>query len=225
MNAAAPKPDELLRLRELVSALEDGNRELYETRLAQLLREREAGLFTCVARLTRQLHQALSNTELDGQLTTLAQDQLPDACSRLDYVVQLTENAAHQALDLVERSRTPLRAIEEVAAGLPAAPQNTLTHATGELRAQLSQLAQAQEYQDVSGQLIRRVIGLVRGVEGALLELLRSAGTLQIGSGTPIAAGPTRAAEAGLQGPAVPGLGSTTVSQQDADALLSSLGF
>jgi len=232
MNAhAAQREQRLAQLRELASALESGDDALYETRLAQFLRERETSLFVSVARLTRELHQAIFDSKLDGQLTNLAQDQLPDACSRLDYVVTLTENAAHKTLDLVEHGQASLRQIQQAGNILSALPQQAslakahalIAGGVEELRSQLSQLAQAQEYQDLSGQLIKRVIRLVRGVEAALLELLRAAGPLQISTATPIAA--ASAAAPGLQGPAVPGLSGAQVSQQDADALLSSLGF
>jgi chemotaxis protein CheZ len=211
---------DLQRARELVASLERGDEAGYETLLAQLLRERENSLFVAVARLTRELHQAITDNRLDAQLLNLARDELPDACSRLDYVVRLTEEAAHRTLDLVEQGRGSLDRLRGASALLaPATPQvdaarAILDEGIAALREQLSQLAQAQEYQDLSGQLIRRVTHLVRGLEGALLELLRAAGT------------PGAAPAPGtLPGPAVPGLGAAPVSQQDADALLSSLGF
>lgn len=232
MNAPAPARElHLARLRDLMVAYEAGDDALYESQFTQLIRERENGLFVSVARLTRELHQQIFSSNLDNQLNSMAQEQIPDACSRLDYVVQLTEKAAHKTLDLVERSRVSLRQIQLAGEFISALPQQaSLTQAMSlinggseELRAQLSELAQAQEYQDLSGQLIKRVISLVRGVEGALLELLRAAGPLQNSMAAPISTAVV--AETNLQGPAVPGLNRSQVSQEDADALLSSLGF
>jgi chemotaxis protein CheZ len=145
-----------------------------------------------VARLTRGLHEALAELQLD---------------SRLTYVADVTEQAAHRTLDLVEQARAQLETIGKL--GVDTAP----------LRGTLNQLAVAQEYQDLSGQVIKRVVTLACGVESALLDLLRASG----GSTAPLQKTPA-APLSGLHGPAVPG-GPKATSQQDADALLASLGF
>ena len=88
---------------------------------------------------------------------------------------------------------------------------------TGHLRANLTDLAQIQEYQDLTGQIIKRVIRVVRDVESGLIVLLRS-------TGSALKAGHATMPEEKLEGPAVPGL-SVSSSQQDADALLAELGF
>lgn len=226
---------ELEKARGLVAALERGDEAGYETQLAQMLRERENSLFVSVARLTRELHQAIFDQRLDGHLSSVAHDQIPDACSRLDYVVKLTENAAHKSLDLVDQGRDSLRSLKTVGDLLSDMPESaslntarsTLSSGIEALRGQLTQLAQAQEYQDLSGQLIKRVISLVRGVESALLDLLRAAGSLP-GGVAPVSkpvSNVSNSAAPVLQGPAVPGLNGAQINQQDADALLSSLGF
>lgn len=214
------------RLRRLLAAHEAGDEAGCEMQLAQWLAEREQSLFANVARLTRELHQTLFESRQEGGLAQFAREELPDACSRLDYVVQLSERAAHQTLDLVDRSRESLQAMTRACTLMEAGaePANSsvlearrhLHSGIESLRGHLTELAQIQEYQDIGGQLVRRVIELVRGVESALLHLLR-------GASAPM---PTSRAEAPrLQGPAVPGLSASALNQQDADQLLSSLGF
>lgn len=181
-----------------------------------------------VARLTRGLHEGLRELGLDSRLSRYAGSEIPDACNRLDYVVQLTEDAAHRTLDLVDEARAVADELVDVrlhlartqqAAG--AAPlqgaELAVEDAEKRLRQVLTALAQAQEYQDLSGQVIRRVIGLVRKVESALLELL-VAGGIQLSGDLPINPG-----ETGLAGPALPG--TVAADQDDADRLLASLGF
>ncbi|MDM4770778.1 protein phosphatase CheZ [Solimonas sp. SE-A11] len=220
MNAAVAS-DERLRLasglRKLLAAVESGDDAAVETGLAELLRAREEGLFVHLARLTRELHRALGELGLDSRLSDLAGSGIPDACGRLDYVVQVTEQAAHRTLDLVDSSRVLAADILTHATALPKSPaRQTILDDTEKLRHQLTELAQAQEYQDIAGQTIKRVIGLVRSVEQALLDLLRAAGT------RPSTAAMKPVAPRGLEGPAMPGTGH---SQQDADDLLASLGF
>lgn len=183
-----------------------------------------------VARLTRNLHEGLRELGLDSRLSRFAGSEIPDACNRLDYVVQLTEDAAHRTLDLVDEARAVADELVDVrlhmaqlqqepgVAGVQLqGPELAVEDAERRLRQVLTALAQAQEYQDLSGQMIRRVIGLVRKVETALLELL-GAGGIQLGGDLPI----TPAAN-GLPGPALPG--AAAADQDDADKLLASLGF
>lgn len=214
--------DEHLRLaaglRGLLLAVEDGDEAAIDRGLGELLRAREEGLFVHLARLTRELHRALGELGLDSRLTDLVGSGIPDACGRLDYVVQVTEQAAHRTLDLVDSTRALAANILGRATALQdAAARQSIIDDTTALRGQLTELAQAQEYQDIAGQTIKRVIGLVRNVEQALLDLLRAAGSRQAPLPGPVAA------PRGLQGPVLPGAAGS--SQQDADELLASLGF
>lgn len=190
---------------------------------------RKGSLYAGVARLTRSLHDDLRQLSLDGRLTRFAGNDMPDACVRLDYVVKMTEDAAHRTLDLVDDGRSIADGLADVRVHLARlhqqAPARDLLEAglavedsETRLRATLTALAQAQEYQDLSGQMIRRVIDLVRNVETALLELL-GAGAVQSAAGLPITE-----AQSGLAGPALPGTGGAA-DQGDADQLLASLGF
>lgn len=229
------------RLRQLLTAFEAGDDAAFEEGMDALAREREDGLFVHVARLTRELHQAVVDMRLDERLAHIAGDEIPDARHRLDYVMQVTEKAAHRTLDLVDQAREVTAGIERAAAHLAeteavlsethpdVANVGVLMHGVHEdlvgeaakLRSTLSELAQAQEYQDISGQIIKRVITLVRNVETALLELLRAAG----GGLQSVPPRPIQALSGELAGPAVPALGAVAASQQDADELLASLGF
>ncbi len=229
------------RLRGALQALEQGDDAAFAARFDAMVRLREDGLFAHVARLTRALHQEVLAMRLDSRLSQLAGDEMPDARHRLDYVIRMTESAAHRTLDLVEQARvipgSMTRASEhltDVSALLrderPDIPalglllsgvRESLDADAVQLRATLSELAQAQEYQDITGQLIKRVITLVCNVETALLELLRAAGGgLQSVPSRPI----TPLSEP--PGPVVPGsTAGAAANQHDADELLASLGF
>lgn len=244
-SAIPDRGEYVSRLRDILSALEADDQTLFETRLGQLMRLREDGLFVNLAKLTRELHQAVRDLNFDDRLQQLAGSEIPDACVRLDYVVKLGEDAAHRTLDIVDDSRRKLDALAGCSARLGTLRQELLAGSAtperaaqaaqleqaeqeiqllgGGLRASFSAISQAQEYQDLSGQVIRRVIALVHNIEGALIKLLRATNE----GLRPAAAG---AAAAGvpngeLAGPAVPGLASGAQSQEDADSLLAELGF
>lgn len=192
--------------------------------------EQAGELYAGIARLSRSLQQNLRELGLDSRLGHLAGNDMPDARLRLDHVVQMTEEAAHRTLDLVDDGRAVADGLADVRAHLARLHAQSLVHglldtclavgdAESRLRTTLTALAQAQEYQDLSGQIIRRVIELLRQVEGALVELLGGVEAVQ--SAPPL---PINPAQAGLPGPALPGT-SGAADQGDADRLLASLGF
>ena len=73
--------------------------------IAQISRIRERTLYLEVGRLTRELHNAIIDFDIDPR-NPHAQEmsQITDASERLQYVVNMTDQAANSALDLVEKS-------------------------------------------------------------------------------------------------------------------------
>jgi chemotaxis protein CheZ len=91
----------------------------------------------------------------------------------------------------------------------------------GELHKDLSEVLMAQDFQDLTGQIIRKVINLVHDVEEKLVMLVRITGNKLE------APDQKKEDKEELAGPAVPGLdqGDQVTNQDDVDDLLSSLGF
>lgn len=244
MPAPAPMHDRervAAMLRMALDMLDNGDDGGFDRHVDDLVRERQRGLYSHLARLSRGLNNQVRAMHQDEQIARLATDGVPDARHRLDYIMKVTEKAAHRTLDLVDQAHDVAVNLTSVAdrmvdvecdlavphPDVPQARQALRSLGSGlradaqSLRLTLTALSQAQEYQDISGQLIKRVITLVCNVETVLLELLRTAdGSLQF-----VAELPTTPSAGILQGPAVAGLGPAAASQQDADALLSELGF
>lgn len=210
-------------LRGALLALESDDDSALQSALDGIVANDERPLALGVARLAREVRDAIRTLDLDSRIKGLAGSEIRDACDHLDHVVRMTEAAAHRTLDLVDDSRAAINAIGATP-GMDAidAPVNRL-------RANMQALAMAQEYQDLSGQLIKRVISLVRNVENALVDLLaltrpslKDAPQKEVFKETPIAPMTQRVAVPGeLLGPAA----AHSSSQQDADALLADLGF
>lgn len=226
-RAAAPdwarqRPGLKRRLRGLLEALEDDDRPRFQRRLDSLLRWRQRALVTGLSQLASELRCALREVALDSRLAEAAANEIPDACARLEAVLQLTEQAAHRTLDLGEQARERVLALEGLArAGEPQAAWAPVARHAAALRSDLSAMAEAQSYQDLSGQIINRVIQIVQRLEQALGELLKIAGL----SADDVERRPT-IAEDGLEGPVVAGVVRLdTATQDDADALLADLGM
>ena len=237
--------ESLVQARQLVAELEAGNVDAASALLDDLARQRDTGLFQELGKLTRELHDTINSFHLDSRISTLTEHDIPDAKERLNYVITMTEQAAHRTLTAVEDSlpiaeELQRRAVElqdkwqrfrrkdmdvtEFRALVPEIDsflELTNGHA-GKLNASLSDVLMAQDFQDITGQIIRRVINLVKDVEDNLVSLIRISGQRM----APAEKSTKEDLSRGI-GPQVPGLDDADVvqGQDDVDDLLSSLGF
>ncbi len=186
-----------------------------------------------VGMLTRKLHDALNalgyNTKIEHAVGTL-----PDARARLDYIASLTGRAAEKVLSSAEDGRSVQQAIEADAGALAegwkagGTPDAALIERTREFLAVLpvqtartrehfSDIILAQDFHDLAGQTIQRVVRVARDLEDQLVHLLLDA--------TP----PEQRADLdeGLAGPVIdPSKRDDVVANQaQVDDLLESLGF
>jgi len=226
----------------LHDALQAGDEGRFLEAVDRLTGMRERGLWDSLRQLDARLRAALDQFRLDPRLLRLAGKEIPDARARLDHVLRLTDEAAHRTMDLVESS-TPLVARTAAAAASLRAECSEAresgaaspywyellarleshfraAHADGEtVKTNLVEVLMAQSYQDLSGQIIRRVIELVAQLEDELARLVQ--GSDPAVSGNRHAPAEAQDAARGL-GPAIPGLSVSTVDgQQDVDELLA----
>lgn len=231
----------LERARALLGHLEAGNDAEAERLLDEWAGVRESELFRELGKLTRDLHEALNAFRLDARLADIAAVDIPDAKDRLRYVITMTEQSASRTLGAIETCRPlcdELRARGDALARdwqrflrreMQAAEFRELTRrlaeflpwvveGAGRMKGDLSEVLMAQGFQDLTGQIIKRVIALVEEVERNLVNLIRLTGSKS---------GDAQAKAGALEGPQVPGRQSAdAVSGQDeVDELLSSLGF
>jgi chemotaxis protein CheZ len=241
---ATNTPETLEQVRRLVAALESGDAVTSQALLDALTRMRETEIYRELGQLTRNLHDALNAFSFDDRLVKLAEYDIPDARERLRYVVSKTEQAAHRTLKAVEESIPLARELEERARQhrahwerflrreMQVGEFRELTHALGNflidvagksaaLHRNLSEVLLAQDYQDLTGQVIDRVINLVQEMERSLVEMIRVTGQ-RIEAAAP--AGQDKTA---LEGPQISPQGRSDVvsNQDDVDQLLASLGF
>ena len=190
-------------------------------------------MFRKLGAITRQLHDALQELGYADKLQGTV-EQLPDAQSRLSYIARLTGEAAEKVLCQVEegkkeqeqlarRGRELADTISRVPALAKAMPElmewsNDVVALAEKTDARLTEIMMAQDFHDLTGQVIARVVGLAGTIEEQLLSLLLES----VPAGQP---GQDKAHE--LAGPVVDAEGRTDVvtDQQQVDDLLASLGF
>ena len=239
----------LARARDLVASLERGDEKGAKEVIDDLTNIRELDLYKEMGKLTRELHDAITAFGMDEQISTLAEQEIPDARQRLRHVIDMTDQAAHRTLTEVEESLPICEQLESRSRALQDDWQRFKqrdmnlnefkqlakrldeffkenTGDAGKLRTSLNNVLMAQDFQDLTSQIIKKVIKLVEEVESNLVALIKL--TKQPSE---IDADRKRTehkqAEV-LAGPVVPGVndtGSTVSGQDEVDDLLSSLGF
>lgn len=246
-----------LHATQLVDSLEKGRFGEAVQLIHELNQTRDRGLYQEVGRLTRELHNAIVNFQIDPR-NPHAQEvsQISDATERLSYVVQMTEKAANRTMDLVEQSAPLVNDLGDEAQSLNAdwgrfmrrelgadafrelAKRIELFLARSErdsqkLSGHLNDILLAQDYQDLTGQVIKRVTKLVTEVEGNLLKLVLMASHVDRFAGIQHDHDVLRAEQEQQkepsrgEGPQIHADKREDVasSQDDVDDLLSSLGF
>jgi chemotaxis protein CheZ len=192
-----------------------------------------------IASLTRMLRDSMRELGLDQAIKDAAQ-AIPDARDRLRYVAQMTEQAAHRVLNAVDQTQ-PIQ--EEMAHAakrldgrwrewfdepleLPQARElvrdtraflQDVPKQTQLTQSKLMEIMMAQDFQDLTGQVIKKISDVVHQLESQLLGLL-------VENAAP---GKSQQTNELLNGPVINGAARTDVvtNQNQVDELLESLGF
>ncbi len=227
---------------EFIDALQDGNEELADEVLAMIAAERESRLFEEIGKLTRELHDSLASVRTESDLAGIAENEIPDAKERLNFVIQKTEDAANRTMDSVEEIlplsetiRTRAGQLQEDWSRFQRREMDVsefkkmgdelvgflteLNENSDKIHAGLNNILMAQDFQDITGQVIRKVISVVQEVENSLVTLIRATG-VQAGAKKVVG-------EVEAEGPQMNAENKDNVvnGQDDVDDLLSSLGF
>lgn len=259
MTERAPQDPLVEYAKTLLTQLESGDSLEAMNTIANLHQARDQFLFQEVGKLTRSLHESIKNFAIDtsraGGAVNEEMSRMQDASERLNYVITKTEQAANKTMDMVEGIIPVSSHIGDRARELKPEWQRLIrkeikpdefrrltrdmeqfldetSQETSRIGSNLSDILLAQDFQDLTGQVIRRVIQLVQEVEENLVNLVKMAGTIDhitgIKHGLPeqspvVDSGP----DIGPEGPIInPEKRNDVVSgQDDVDALLSSLGF
>lgn len=188
------------RLHGAMAALEQGDASAWRHHVDSLLEWRRQPVVQGLVKLARELDEL--ERAIDARIPNASQspDGLPDACSRLEHVVKMTEEASLRTMDLADECRVLLGTFGEEHEATVAA-----------IRARLSALVEAQSFQDLTGQIIQRVVQLIRSLQAGLGDIEG----LRVGD---------RGAANG-HGPTVNGVDPPAATQDEANDLLAALGI
>ncbi|AVR87353.1 protein phosphatase CheZ [Thauera aromatica] len=200
-----------------------------------------------IGQLTRMLRDSMRELGLDKEIARAA-EAIPDARDRLSYVATMTEQAAERALNAIDRAqpiqdtlstrakeldgrwsewfRNPValeqarELVQDTRGYLGEVPE--LTQAT---HRELLEIMMAQDFQDLTGQVIKRMMDVIREIEQQLLQvLIDNAPAAQQAN---FARAPKEGVNPLLNGPQIKVEGNPDVvaNQDQVDDLLEQLGF
>ena len=190
-------------------------------------------VFQQIGTITRVLHDTMQQLGVMPKLQ-VATDGLPDARSRLTYIANKTADAANKVLNSVDQAKVEHAHIAEATRALGQAlvadPVRTVASGavmnfvkdvearTSSIDGHLTDIMMAQDFHDLTGQVVAKVVTLANDLEDSLVKLL-------------VQVVPPEQREkvdpSVLQGPVVSPEGRTDVvaNQGEVDDLLASLGF
>jgi chemotaxis protein CheZ len=200
--------------------------------------------FTRLGAITREMHEAL--TVLGNNNLQKIVQEIPNARDRLAYVGKMTEDAANKVLTLVEKAKPECNDLQtrggqlneslirlasnpdmkvELARGMMLTcgkfAQSTAAFAEQQSEV-LSDIMMAQDFQDLSGQVIQKVIDIITRTELQLVQLLVDSSPEQAAQVKEEMLEAATVDTHVLTGPQTAG---NALQQTDVDDLLASLGF
>ena len=225
--------------REFMDAFSAGDIEKAQDILASLSEQQFPGLYKEIGGLARGLHDSIRTflTTLDPSLKEMVEDKIPDSGNRLEHMLELTEKAAIITLDHTEAMQerlvvendqvsklrsllTGLKPIGERAGqklGEGATVLDGLEDIVKQHRSDLDAILTAQDYQDLSGQIIMKITALLKDIELRLVNLIKTFGVKVDGT--------KHKKDEELYGPAHQAREDAVHSQDEVDSLLAEFGF
>lgn len=238
------------KAKELLERLENNDVAGAVGLIQDLQKVRDESLYQEIGHLTRALHESIKNFKLDSQVSG---SDIDEAHEGLAYVVDMTAKAANKTMDKVEESLPLAESIANESAEIHQEWQrflkkemqpaefreltkriNTFLDSTNgntrKLNSNLNDILLAQDFQDLTGQVIQKVTTMVTDVESRLVNLVAMAGHVDQMTGIQhedVEAEEVEADPNKGEGPQIKAEEKEDVAanQDDVDDLLSSLGF
>lgn len=190
-------------------------------------------IFDRLGGIVRLMHDSLRELGYDRALSDAA-TQITDAQDRLEYIASLTEQAANKVLNTIDEGMPAQDTLAKNAKDMDSRWtqlfegdmsledfkklaidskqfSNTVLENTETEKARLLAIMMAQDFQDITGQLIKKIVAITQKVESELAQILRDNAPPEL-----IKEKPNEL----MQGPTAAGL-----QQDDVDSLLEGLGF
>ena len=231
----------IARGKELTKAFSGGDLAGAQTILLNMANQQfdSSGLYKEIGGMARELHDSIRGflITLDPCLHEIVENKIPDSGNRLEHILEMTEKAAVTTLDHVEAMQARLSSEMEQISGLRgllgglnaigdsagkrleqgAQALDAMETIISENRSDLDTILIAQDFHDLSGQIIHKITKLLKDMELKLVNLIRTFG---------VKTETCRQKESKeLYGPAHAAVENAVHSQDEVDSLLAEFGF
>jgi chemotaxis protein CheZ len=192
-------------------------------------------MFDRLGGIVRQLHDSLRELGYDRSLADIAM-QVNDSQGRLEYIATLTEQAANKVLNAIDAGLPAQESLSKQAKDMDSRWSQLfdgklaieefktlagdsrqfavkVADASESEKARLMEIMMAQDFQDITGQIIKKVVAITQKLEQELAQLLRDNAPSVAAKDKPVDL---------MAGPAMP---ASAMAQDDVDDLLADLGF
>jgi chemotaxis signal transduction protein/chemotaxis regulatin CheY-phosphate phosphatase CheZ len=209
----------------LLDAMASQEYSQVETIIEELVKDTDSELFKDVGLITRKLHDSINEFKIsiDSGLNKLTHESVPNAVDKLQFVMDRTEEAANKTMAIVERYFDEADDFEKHMKNVkgPEESINYLKTFKEAMDNDLTEILTAQQFQDITGQTIKKVIALVNTVEVELVGLISTHGMpLKVEQSDEEKPGTTQEEEDWADAES-----HEKVSQSDVEALLNDFGF
>jgi chemotaxis protein CheZ len=202
------------QIQSLLQLIDEKHHQDAKEIIESMLNKQNSGLLGQVEDIANNLHSTLDSFGADASIIRHAKLDLPDTSERLEYVINETKTASDKTLSSAENILAVLDSIESNVT------DDTTKALISQAQDEVIAIMTAQSFQDLTGQVLNRIIMVVTTLEQSLHELISSAGI-------DIEAIKIEQTEEEKRKQEMKGVGPdvTKSSQDDVDDLLADLGI
>jgi len=180
MSKDDPRYALLEEITNFMNAVSQGDYEKADKIMNDIIQKGQSDLFKEVGKVARKLHDSLKSFReaLDPRLKEIATERMPRAVDQLQMVIDKTEEAANKTMEIVEKYILKMDDLANHIRGLQGPQESVefLREFKNSLEDDLTEILTTQSFQDLTGQVLKKVISLVGDLEVELLRLITTFG-------------------------------------------------
>ncbi len=175
-----PKYLLLEEITNFMNSVSSGDYERADQIMTNIIQKSQSDLYKEVGKVARKLHDSLKSFReaLDPRIKELATEQMPRAVDQLQMVINKTEEAANKTMEIVEKYILKMDDLANHIRELQGPEESVkfLKEFKNTLEDDLTEILTTQSFQDLTGQVLKKVINLVGDLEVELLKLITTFG-------------------------------------------------
>jgi chemotaxis protein CheZ len=210
MDSTDPRYMVLNDIIDFINALTKHDYEEADKAIQSMIKKGQDELFNEIGKITRKLHDTIKSFKqaIDPKIKEVAMKEIPSTIESLEFVIEKSEEAANKTMGIVEKYILNMDELETYIKKLTGPEESVmyLKSFKNRLEDDLTDILTTQSFQDITGQLIKKVIKLIGDIEEELVKLIKTFGvTIETSSKVEAV--------------------SQKITQADVDELLKEFGF